>query len=306
MIELSESFFEEETRCGYTISAKMKKVWAVQLDLVKELLRVCDKHSLRIWVESGTLLGTIRHQGYIPWDDDIDMIMFREDYDTLLKIAPNEFKSPYFLQCAYTEKVPYPRGHAQLRMDGTTAILPNDVNQNFHQGIFIDIFVLDAIPDNEVFFAKKLKKANKYLSIAATYYKPIKATRIKTTVHRTLRKVYCLFYSFVDVYSKYENILRGETGTMQSERVANIGFWRFEKMVRSKSVKKVWYENTLFMPFEGLLVPVPAGYDQILTCQYGDYMTPRQVSSYHGGFLILDTDKSYLDYLLEIRKNGHN
>ena len=305
MIDLPESFYAEEIRCGYTIPSEMKKVWAVQLDLIKELLRVCDKHALRIWVESGTLLGTIRHKGYIPWDDDIDMIMFREDYDALLKLAPYEFHSPYFFQCAYTEKVPYLRGHAQLRMDGTAAILPNDVSQDFHQGIFIDIFVLDDIPDNEASFSQKIIQANKYLSLASSNKMPIWAPKLKTTLHRALRRLYCHSHSFLDIFSKYESILRGEMGTTQSKLVANIGFWQKEDLVRSKSVQKSWYEETLFMPFEGLLVPVPTGYDQILTCQYGDYMTPRQTSTYHGNFIVLDAERSYLDYLLVLRKNGN-
>ena len=87
-------------------------------------------------------MGTVRHKGYIPWDDDIDMLMFREDYDKLIELADSEFKDPYFLQCAYTEKHYY-RGHAQMRYKGTTAILKGDIYQPFDQSIFLDIFVYD-------------------------------------------------------------------------------------------------------------------------------------------------------------------
>ena len=78
---------EPETRNGYYISADMKKVWAVEMQLLKKLLEVCEKHHLRIWAEGGTLLGAVRHHGYIPWDDDIDMAMLRDDYDKLQAIA---------------------------------------------------------------------------------------------------------------------------------------------------------------------------------------------------------------------------
>lgn len=89
---------DKEIRQGYEISSEMKKVWNVQMKLLKKLLEVCDKHHLKIWADGGTLLGTVRDHGYIPWDDDIDMVMLREDYDKLLEIAPKEFEEPFFFQ----------------------------------------------------------------------------------------------------------------------------------------------------------------------------------------------------------------
>ncbi|MBO7379018.1 MAG: LicD family protein, partial [Bacteroidales bacterium] len=74
-----ESFLQEETRNGYMVTAHMKQVWAVQLDLLQELLRVCNEHGLKVFADSGTLIGAVRDHGFIPWDDDIDMCMLRED-----------------------------------------------------------------------------------------------------------------------------------------------------------------------------------------------------------------------------------
>ena len=73
----------EEVRNGYLITAETKKVWAVQIDLLKHLVDACQRHNLKIWADGGTLLGTVREHGYIPWDDDIDMFMLREDYERL-------------------------------------------------------------------------------------------------------------------------------------------------------------------------------------------------------------------------------
>lgn len=91
-----KEFLEREIRGGYEVSEQMKRVWAIEIDMLQELFRVCDKYGLTIWAEGGTMLGTIRHGGFIPWDDDIDMAMPREDYDRLQEVAADEFKHPYF------------------------------------------------------------------------------------------------------------------------------------------------------------------------------------------------------------------
>ena len=300
LLELPASFYQEEVRNNYTITAEMKKVWAVQLDLLSVLLDVCKRNHLNIWAEGGTLLGTIREKGYIPWDDDIDMAMLRPDYDKLISIAEKEFKPPYFFQCGYTEE-DYPRGHSQLRKDGTTAILSTDIYQKFHQGIFIDIFVYDSVP-NKIEDINELKnKTQYYMQRMKDYcYKPYSAYNLKLNYRLYKLKKEIKKEGFKNVFTKYDNLFRNNT-LADCENVACMGFvFDFKHYLRNKHV----FDDTLYMPFETIMMPVPIGYDNILTTQYGDYMKPAKTPTKHGGFIALDTETSYIDYLPKLQKQN--
>ena len=127
-LEIADSFYQEEERCGYVVSAHMKKVWAVELDLLYQLQQVCEKYGIKYYGSGGTILGAERHKGMIPWDDDIDIMMLRDQYDLLCAHA-DEFKEPYFLQTFDTDEG-YFRGHAQLRNSNTTGVLVEEVKKN--------------------------------------------------------------------------------------------------------------------------------------------------------------------------------
>lgn len=282
--------FEEEVRKGYTIPVEMKKVWRVQMDLLKKLLDVCERHHLKIWAEGGTLLGTIREHGYIPWDDDIDMAMLRDDFDVLVKVAPKEFNHPYFFQYGYTEKY-YPLGHAKLRMDDTTAIEPDLKFFHVHQGIFIDIFPLDAVPDNQ-------SRLNCFLSKRKKLFSSLLDCSVPPSLRhpgRSIRTILSRFH-YRSLFSQFENVFRNNS-IENNEYVSCLSFIIDEQHYFRH---KEWYNSTLYFPFEDLMMPVPEGYHSILEKQYGDYMTPRKCSGYHT-FWKLDAEQSYKKYLRELK-----
>lgn len=288
---------DKETRQGYEISSEMKKVWNVQMKLLKKLLDVCDKYHLKIWADGGTLLGTVRDHGYIPWDDDIDMVMLRDDYDKLLKIAPTEFNEPFFFQDVYTDK-DYPRGHSQLRYNGTAAILPNEIKCHFNQSIFIDIFVYDLLPKDNFFLLNAMRKAELYRYILnEKVFGTFSFIHPKMSLKHLMVQVYMSFHKFSDVYDKIQKYYT-DYGVKMSDNLSCPMF--AAHIVFDIQRKKDWYSDTIYMPFEDIQMPVPIGYDKILTNQYGDYMTPVRAPSYHGG-VIFDTERPYTEVLKDIK-----
>ena len=288
---IPDGFLEAEERNGYFVSAKMKRVWAVQMELVKKLLEVCQKHDLRIWAEGGTMLGAVRDKGYRPWDDDIDLMMFRDEYDKLVSIAQQEFKPPYFFQCGYTEKY-YSRCHAQLRMDGTSAMVAHPSLLGIHHGIFIDIFPYDAVPDNEHLLMKHIEKRNKLQnkilqSWCFDIFHPIRSLTLIKYRNNAGK-----------LHSDFEDHLR----KCSINDCKNVSSLSFSPDIVHFMHDKHCYDETLYLPFEDIMMPVPAGYDEILTEQYGDYMKPVQAASIHGGFWKLDAETDYRDCLPEFKK----
>lgn len=291
-----EDFMKGETRCGHDISPGMKKVWACQLDLLQELKRVCEKHGLRFWLDSGSLLGAVRHKGYIPWDDDIDVCMFRTDYETLVRLAPYEFRNPYIFQTAYTERN-FVRGHAQLRNRNTTAIIPSETGKRFNQGIFIDIFILDNVPDQEEEYrrqsalARRLRNRLEILAIPFFRMKMKPSHRYKAIIYRIKRPTKT---SFNRLYGRYEDIFRKNP---PGKEVATLA-WKYTSVSRDRHI----YDETILMDFEYLQMPVPRGYDNLLRQMFGDYMTPVKAPTLHGT-IIFDADTPADITIRKLKKN---
>ena len=291
---IQSAFLEEEVRDGYHVSDKMKKTWAVEIDLLEHFKRACSQHHLTYYADSGTLLGAVRHHGFIPWDDDIDLVMKRSDYNKLIEIAPGEFKKPYFLQSAHSEVVP--RGYARLRNDNTTAITAYDLDKDIHHGIFIDIFPLDNLPDDE-------QERNKWLKKITFFHKIIRAGVSKRTgKHETLLNniLICICrgviacFGYAGAMQRYEKLC-SRYNDRDTEYISYPAY--------SKGKKKHIWESACFnssheVPFEYTTIMIPDQYDSRLRTEYGDYMTPVRAGTTHGN-VIFEPEIPYKDYLKE-------
>ena len=299
-----DSFFEEEDRLGFHVDRKRKEIWAVELDMLLELDRVCRKLNIPYYLDGGTLIGAVRDGRFIPWDDDIDVSMLRENYDRFIREAPAEFEAPLFLQTGYTEEN-YDRGHCQLRNSETCAIRPKEIGRvRFNQGMFLDIFVIDDVfPERlEDQFRKREKLWHFHQVWGHHDYHP---NPVRWGVRWCRYLLYrCRYPKSAMFYERFERIFRAEK---KSEYVDSLMFHTRADQVHM--LRRCWLENTRLTSFEGHLFPIPEGFHEYLTEYYGDYMTPKNVSSLHnaGGQTIFDTERSYTEVLKEIsrrRKTG--
>ena len=284
-------FYREEVRCGFPVTEKMKRVWAVQLAMLDEVERICRKYGLRYFADSGTLIGAVRDKGYIPWDDDIDLAMLREDYERFVKVAPRELGEGLKLQTVYTEEN-YLRGHAQIRDGRTTGYNEEDARAGYNCGIFIDIFPLDGMPDGKLAARLWAFQVRLCWMVLYTWYRYDYYEK-KTLAGRLLHGFGRLLHiPMRRAYRRYEMVCARYRGK-KTEQVCDTVF--ISQLAKNTWERK-WFEDVVYLPFENRQIPAPVGYDGRLRAEYGEYWRPAKAPTMHGG-LVLDPDVPYEEYL---------
>lgn len=301
-IHIPSSFFEEEMRDGYLVSSEMKKVWAVELDLLSVFAELCEKHELKWFVHAGTMLGAVRHHGFIPWDDDIDVVMPRADYEKLCIVAPGELAYPYFYQNEKTDKY-FARNFSRIRNSATTAILDSEKDYAFpfNQGIFIDVFPYDNIPEQpqrDAFLTElhNLSNAWKWRTMVF-FYRPKKGEGLPKRIKHFLKHAYFRYinhsaHDYLDMLKKHHEVVTRynaeDTGYVDEMIIPplNRHIW-----------KKEWVEDIVYMPFEMIQVPIPSHYEDCLKSSFGEnWRTPVKQPTMHWG-VFFDAEKPYTEYL---------
>lgn len=296
--ELPDDFYEEEIRCDYKVSQEMKSVWAVELDLLEELKRVCKKYSLNLYAEGGTVLGAVRHGGFIPWDDDIDLGMMRRDYEKLCEVAEDEFSHPYFWQTEETDPGVV-RGHGQLRNSETAVISSEDFIKGHNAGIFIDVFPLDTITDDATERHALLRELHKYQrrTITEQHIKQgINTSQgIKKMVKDVLISINRLFNKKYRNrnYEKAEK-LKQQYRNKKTGKIANL-FLVLPNNPDRWVYDNAWFSDAKEIAFETTTIHVPAGYEEYLNHCYGNWREYVVGGSIHGN-LKFDPYNPYTKY----------
>lgn len=257
--------------------------------MFKDLVDILEQQNISYYAVGGTLLGAVRHQGFIPWDDDIDISIPRPEYEAFIKSAHKFLPTYYSLETLHTT-YNFPFHYAKLYDTRTTLI--TNFTQPFKRGIFIDIFPLDGISNDKVKQIKNIKKMRFYLKV----YRRIFTTKVRSPklshriCHCILSPIAKLIYSKNNLINKI-NRLCSQVPWKNSDYIVNyMGAWKHREIQ-----PKAWYNERVRLKFENFEIWGPKEYDKILTCLYGDYMQlpPKEKRKSHHKIQYINLDLPY-------------
>ena len=265
--------------------ASLKEHQEVLFEMLQEFDRVCKKNQIPYTLFAGTALGAVRHKGFIPWDDDLDVAMLRCDYERFMQVAPSDLSNQYYLQSEFSEH--WPMHFSKLRKNNTTCLEkyhPKD--KKVHQGIYIDIFPIDNASNNPLM--RRMQFACSKVVFAKSFYKRGYET------DSIIKKMFLQFCRILPLKPFYK-ITKMEKAN-GSEFLHS--FFGGTSTFRKGIYLRKWMTETVMTEFEGKLFPISAHYHDMLTTIYGNYMElPKESerkSKKHA--LLVDTNKNFTEY----------
>lgn len=260
---------------------ELKEMQQIELQLLLELDKVCKKHSLRYYIDGGTLLGAMCYEGFIPWDDDIDLKMPRLDYEKLMTLQ-TEFPEYIRLDAPSAEHCEY----TMLKLiDDRTILKEQDGNLVKTTGVYLDVFPMDGHPENKVEcekHIKKLQRLNSLFHLSLDSFRAMKES--KSAISRIKGLIYNNIYSPWKLYQKLTALAK----KYDYDSVGCVGLLIEGDAIKERFDKK-WLEPGFTMEFEGHQVPAPSGYKPHMEIFYGDHVTKPEC--YHNLPKILPNHK---------------
>jgi lipopolysaccharide cholinephosphotransferase len=246
-------------------TAELRKLQLVELEILREFVRVCEAHDLRFYVAYGTLLGAVRHRGFIPWDDDVDVTMPRSDYNRFSEICRSALR-PGFSWQSYTTDRHYPHLFGKLLKDGTVLRQALTEHLAFQQSVHIDVFPLDGR-------AKAIGAV-----LAQRVIVSICRLRLSVGIKRSPLKWHLIQLTKIIPRSVAIAAFEALTRSVPTDRSTSWVCVGGPYGHRLQSFPSNWFGTGTSHNFEGLTVVGPASWDRYLAQLYGDYMTPPAVS----------------------------
>lgn len=247
---------------------ELRKVQLLQLEMAKEVKRICDKHGIQYFLDAGTMLGAVRHKGFIPWDDDLDIGFLKGEYDRFLQIAPQELSNDYYLQNSMTDDN-FGLAFSKVRLKGTRFVENISQQNDSAKEIFIDLFPYDNRSDN--------KEVAKKEALQFRFLTHLLLIKCKTYVWKEQGigkwfkffpfRILAILWNKKSLRIQIDNL----TCMHQEEKCKEVFiqdgtsayYWYFPKKILEEFIK---------VPFEDEIFPIPKHYHEFLTKAYGNYM----------------------------------
>ena len=285
-MDFSVDFFKDEVRNGFYIPTAIKQAWAANLCVLSEIDRICEKYGIMYFADWGSMLGAVRHGGYVPWDDDLDICMKRAEYDRFKEVADKELPKEFAI-------------HDYRRKEDHWLFLSRVVNcnsicfdeehlkkyHNFPYIAVVDIFVKDYLYRDEAREQERIRKIKHLIAsadgIVDGSFKPDVEERILEDIeknyNRRIERKATARDKGIEIYSIAEDLM----ACVPECEADNIGQMFPMVLGGDRGLPKEYYDEAVRIPFENTTIPVPARYNEMLGNRYGDYLIPKKIWNGH-------------------------
>lgn len=268
------------------IKSLQKKI----LEITVYLDKFCKEQNITYYLMGGSALGALRHKGFIPWDDDLDVFMTYDNYIKFIKSAKIYLDTKqFYLQEENTKE--WPMFFTKLRMNGTTFIEKDTQNNNMHQGVFIDVMCLNNVSENKIY------RYLQYLSALLLTAQTIDMRGYKS--NKSFKKKMAMFVARIFVRGTVKQKLLTCVRSLNKKEKQSVGHFFGKAPFSKTSFAKAWLGKQRYVPFENTILPVPQEAEKYLTLRFGDFMKMPDENTrreYPVHALFVDLEKDYIKF----------